>query len=367
VPTAASKLQRWIDLLAALLVRRYPATFDELAADIPAYSGKKKADASLMRMFERDKDELRVFGIPIETVTNDQGETLGYKLSSKDFYLPYLALAEMGRTVSKPKKVDKYGYQALSTLTFEPDELAVLSSAIARVTQLGDPVLRLDAESVGRKLAFDLPLGAIVATDGTTRMPSRTQPSAELFDQLNDALLRRKKVSFTYRGIESGFAKDRSIEPYGLFFLSSHWYLAGSDADSREVRNFRLSRIERLTVNSRRAQTPDYEIPPTFSLREHARSRLPWEIGDGDLVEAIVRFPRRTGASSSAAMLGEQIPGESGLRRFRIRRGDAFARWLLSFGGDAVPIAPPAVVKEFVRQIEVTRSLYDRGNRNRGV
>jgi proteasome accessory factor B len=311
-----------------------------------------------MRMFERDKDELRAFGIPIETVTNDQGETLGYRLSSKDFYLPYLALVEIGRTVSKPRKVDKYGYQALSTLTFDADELNVLSSAISRVSQLGDPALKLDAESVSRKLAFDLPVGAIAATDGATRIPARAQPSPELFDQLNDALLRRKQVAFTYRGIESGSASARSVEPYGLFFLSSHWYLAGRDTESNELRNFRLSRIDRLVVNAKRAQSADYEIPPTFSLREHARSRQPWEIGDGDLVEAIVRFPKRTGASLSAAMLGEQIPGEPGLRRFRIRREDAFARWLLSFGGDAVPIVPPAVVKEFGRQIESTLHLY---------
>ena len=358
MPTPSSKLQRWTDLLAALLIRRFPAPFDELARDVPAYSGKQKADAALMRMFERDKDELRAFGIPIETVTNDQGETVGYRLSSKNFYLPYLALAELGRSVSKPKKVDKYGYQALSTLTFEPDELTALSSAIARVSELGDPALKLDAESVGRKLAFDLPVGAVAASDGTTRIPARAQPSAELFDQLNDALLRRKKASFTYRGIESGSAKERSVELYGLFFLSSHWYLAGRDTDTNELRNFRLSRIERLTVNAKRAQSADYEIPPDFSLRKHARSRQPWELGDGDLVEAIVRFPKRTGASLSAAMLGEQIPGEPGLRRFRIRREDAFARWLLSFGGDAVPLAPPAVVKEFERQVKLTLSLY---------
>jgi proteasome accessory factor B len=361
-PTS-SKLQRWTDLLAALLIRRFPAPFDEIAQDVPAYSGKKKAYSALMRMFERDKDELRAFGIPIETVTNDQGETLGYKLSSRDFYLPYLALAEMGRPASRPKKVDKYGYQALSTLTFEPDELAALSSAVARVSELGDPALKLDAESVGRKLAFDLPVGAVTAADGTTRIPTRAQPSGELFDQINDALLRRKKVSFTYQGIESGSANQRSVEPYGLFFLSSHWYLVGRDIDKNELRNFRLSRVERLSVNSNRAQSADYDIPPDFRLREHARSRQAWELGDGDLVEATVRFARATGASFSAAMLGEQIPGEPSLRRFRIRRQDAFARWLLSFGGDAVPVAPETVIKAYESHIKSTLSLYtENGN-----
>ena len=31
------KLQRWVDLVASLLARNYPATFSQLAADVPAY------------------------------------------------------------------------------------------------------------------------------------------------------------------------------------------------------------------------------------------------------------------------------------------------------------------------------------------
>ena len=358
MPTSPSKLQRWTDLLAALLVRRFPASFDELARDVPAYGGKKKSDASLMRMFERDKDELRAFGIPIETVTNDEGETLGYKLSSKEFYLPYLALAELGRVISKPRKVDKFGYQALSTLTFEPDEVSALSSAIARVRELGDPALTLDAESVRRKLAFDLPGEMLEPSDGTSRILPRSQPAPEVFDQLNDALLRRKRVSFVYHGAAGNSTTERNVEPYGLFFLSSNWYLAARDTEKNDVRNFRLSRIEAVLVNSKRSQSPDYSIPDDFSLREHARSRHAWELGDGDLIEAVVRFPRRTGASFSAARLGESIPGEQGLRRFRIRRQDAFARWLLSFGGDAIPVSPPDLVDEYRRQLNSTLSLY---------
>jgi len=358
VPSSPSKLQRWTDLLAALLIRKFPVPFDELARDVPAYSGKRQSDAARMRMFERDKDELRSFGIPIDTVLNDAGETVGYKLSSKDFYLPYLCLAEGGRKTSKPRKTDKYGYQALSTLTFEPDELAAVASAAARVRDLGDDTLRLDAESATRKLAFDLPVGAVAATDGTDRIPARAQPSAAILDQLNDALLRRKEVTFTYRGIASDSTTERTVHPYGLFFLSSHWYLAGLDTGKDELRNFRLSRIDNLKVNSGRAQSRDFEIPQDFRLREHARSRHAWELGDGDLEEAIVLFRRHTGASHSAAHLGEPVPGAPELRRFRIRRRDAFARWLLSFGGDAVPDSPRDLLTEYARQLEATLEQY---------
>ena len=358
MPGHTSKVQRWTDLLAALLVRKFPASFDELARDVPAYASTKSDGASVMRMFERDKDELRAFGIPIETVLNDQGETLGYRLPSKDFYLPYLAIAEMGRPLSKPRKVDKYGYQALSTLNFEPGELSVISSAIARVRELGDPALKLDGESISRKLAFDLPSQYLEDADGSIRLPPAAGVRPEILEHLNDALLRRKQVTFTYHALHSDQTAERTIEPYGLFFLSSHWYLAGRDAEKDEVRNFRLNRIDALRVNAKRPQSPDYVVPGEFALREHARSRHPWEIGEGDLTEAIVRFPRRTGASVSAANLGEPVPGEPGVRRFRIRRQDAFARWLLSFAGDAVPIAPKELVADYKNALTATSSLY---------
>ena len=211
-----------------------------------------------------------------------------------------------------------------------------------------------------RKLAFDLPVGAVAAGDGTKRLPAKARPSAEVLAELNDALLRRKEITFTYRSIESDTSSERTVQPYGLFFLSSHWYLAGLDTGKNELRNFRLSRIDDLKVNPLRSQSRDYEIPPDFRLREHARSRHPWELGDEDLAEAIVRFARHTGASYSAARLGEHIPGEPELRRFRIRRNDTFARWLLSFGGDALPESPPEVVEEFGTQIDATLDLYGR-------
>ena len=130
------KLQRWTDLIAALLRRNYPATFEELARDVPAYSGESKKKDAVMRMFERDKDELRSFGISIDTVQfdGDEGEASGYRLDRKGFYLPYLALASReGKPGSKPRRVDKYGYRALASLVFEPDELEIIAAAAARV------------------------------------------------------------------------------------------------------------------------------------------------------------------------------------------------------------------------------------------
>jgi proteasome accessory factor B len=364
VPKREPKLQRWTDLLAALLRHRFPATFEELARDVPAYSGSSKKKDAVMRMFERDKDELRSFGIAIETITLDEEETSGYKLDRQTFYLPYLSLsASGGKPPSKPRKVDKFGYRALSTLVVEPDELSIIAAAAARVKALGDPVLTEEADSAMRKLAFDLPLpeapayeGLIVADAMLSRQVS--EPLQDVFEILNDALVRRKRIDFDYRSIGPDQLTRRHVEPYGLFFLSSNWYLAANDLDKGELRNFRVNRISRVTINSSRSQSSDYEIPADFNLREHAQSKKPWELGDGAGEDAIVDFRNPTGAAKAAARLGVAIEGANDRRKFRIRRLDSFARWLLSFGGEAVPVAPESLVSEFNRRVQDAHEIY---------
>jgi predicted DNA-binding transcriptional regulator YafY len=50
---------------------------------------------------------------------------------------------------------------------------------------------------------------------------------------------------------------------------------------------------------------------------------------------------------AAAARLGEADTAHPERRRFRVRRRDAFARWLLSFAGDIVPVYPDEMVEEF--------------------
>jgi hypothetical protein len=41
-----------------------------------------------------------------------------------------------------------------------------------------------------------------------------------------------------------------------------------------------------------------------------------------------------------------------------VRRADSFARWLLAFGGELVPVSPPEIVREYDSLAERTRALY---------
>jgi hypothetical protein len=121
-------------------------------------------------------------------------------------------------------------------------------------------------------------------------------------------------------------------------------------------------------VNPNREQSPDFAIPQDFRLREHARSREAWALGDAEAMTAVVRIGARRGAQGAARDgdaetavargLGAPVEGAPDLRRFDVRRLDAFARWLLSFGGAIQPVEPAELVSAYDELVRRTRALY---------
>lgn len=352
----SAKTQRLVDLLAALLTYRAPRTFDQIVDEVPGYMGKSRETQK--RTFERDKNDLREFGVPLETVGTEGADDSAYRLRTTDFYLPYLMLREESGT-TRPRKVVRYGYNSLKELAFEADELAAVVNAAGVVRAMGDPYLAGCAESAVRKLAFDLPLDAIAASEAEMIHVQGVRADPSQLEALSGALLARKRIGFEYRSMSRDAQEHRVVEPYGLFFLNARWYLAARDVDKDELRNFRVSRISRAAVVNRKWATPDYQLPPGFVLREHARSRQSWELGDGDAFDAVVEFAGDGGATRAGAALGEAVEGAPRLRRFRVRRRDAFARWVLSFAGEAVPVEPPELVEEVRELARATRAMYN--------
>jgi proteasome accessory factor B len=220
------------------------------------------------------------------------------------------------------------------------------------VSTLGHPELAADAAQALRKLQFDLedfatalPAAAVLRVDG------------EVFDVLTDAVALRKRLTFTYHSMERDETAPREVEPYGLVFLTGHWYLIAHDVGVNGMRQFRVSRIRGAKMGAK-PQHPDFEVPPTFDLGAYAASRRAWELGNGDQQEVLVAFRGETGLVSQGTQLGEAVEPDAlapfaevarrhDIRRFGVRRRESFLRWLLSFGGDAWPIAPADTVAEW--------------------
>ena len=356
------KIQRWTDVLVGLLRHRLGATFTELADEVPAYALPKRPTerrkASVKRMFERDKAELLAFGIPIETIGRED-EIEKYRLRPADFYLPYLSILEHSGRSKAPRRVDRDGYHSVQALAFEPDELAALGAALARVQKLGDPLLAAHGRSASRKLAFDLPGIENDGQDDVTVRAERVDPA--VFPVLNEALLGRKHLTFTYHSMSGDSTTARTVEPLGLFFLNSHWYLAARDAGAHIVKNFRISRMQCVTANHARPQSADFTVPDDFDLRDHARSRQAWELGDADGIDAFVEFVVQTGAAAPWMQLGAPVAGRPAQRSYRVRSLDRFVRWLMSLAGAARPVSPPELVEAYRGALNAALRCYEGG------
>ena len=138
-----------------------------------------------------------------------------------------------------------------------PEELAAVTDAAARVRELGEPILAEHSESAMRKLACDLPVDAAGRAD-TRLVPARAKPDPDLLVTLDRALGGRKRETFRYHTMGSDAVSERTVEPFGMFFLNQHWYLAARAPGDETVKNYRLNRIGEAGVNDRAPGTPDY-------------------------------------------------------------------------------------------------------------
>lgn len=188
-----------------LLSTRRHLTVQEIRDTVPGYdSGTEEA---FRRMFERDKDELREQGVPLET-GGELGD--GYRISRLDYELPEIAL--------EPDEAAAVG------LAMRLWEAAPLSGA------MGSALLKLRAAGVD---AAEMP------ADLEVRIETGEPAFAECWRATQEGRLLR----FAYRRAGDGSTEDREVEPWGLVSRRGWWYLVGFDRGRQAERVFRLSRV----------------------------------------------------------------------------------------------------------------------------
>lgn len=201
----AVKVERLVNLTVALLEARRPLTYRELRARTREY---QQADAeSARRQFERDKDDLRSLGVPVETLSIATEEEPGYRIHRASYELPDLQL--------------------------EPDEVAALALAV-RLS--GDDGNRLALA----KLAARAPDPSNLDAAGAPQVSVGVDPIDQV---LADAVVRRIVLRFAYR-TAAGVVGNRTVDPYGVIQRRGAWYLVARDHDRDAQRAFRLDRIE---------------------------------------------------------------------------------------------------------------------------
>ncbi len=208
-----------MNLVIALLSTRTFISAERIRETVYGYSDSA-SDEAFSRMFERDKNELRDLGIPLETGRVSQFDpTEGYRINRDAYALPAVDLT-----------ADEAAAVAVATQLWESPEL---------ITATQGALLKLRAAGV------DVDAGdAGIAITSTAGMPG-IRGSEEVLGILLSAINSGQAVQFPHRPARSEPYTTRTVEPWGVVTDRGRWYLVGHDRDRDATRTFRLSRIAR--------------------------------------------------------------------------------------------------------------------------
>ncbi|WP_418059132.1 helix-turn-helix transcriptional regulator [Pimelobacter simplex] len=314
----APKSERLLNLLIMLLVQRRPIAKERIRELLYPDS---RPDA-FEKMFERDKDELRSLGVPVEVAPIDPffDDEVGYRIPPEAFALPEVELtAEEAQVVGIASRVWQHATMAQAT-----------TDAVRKLTAAGIDV-DLDALEIARPLL-------------TAEEPA--------FETCWIAVCERQAIEFDYQRPGDEDPMRRHVEPWGVVRYGGRWYLVGHDADRGAERVFRLSRV----VGEVRllGQPGAYDVPPDTDVRSIARRMAP-PIPTATAV-LLVREGAGHGLRRSAARVTTGVAGpdeRTGWDRVEVvRPTQGLADEVLSHGPDVVLVEPAAIRADVVARLQ---------------
>ncbi|ASW90323.1 YafY family protein [Mycobacterium marseillense] len=315
---ATSKVERLVNLVIALLSTRGYITAEKVRSSVAGYSESASGEA-FSRMFERDKNELRDLGIPLEVGrVSAMDPTEGYRIN-RDAY----ALAPVDLTPDEAAAV------AVATQLWESPEL---------ITATQGALLKLRAAGV------DVDPDAPVAIASPVGVPG-LRGSEDILGILLSAIDSRQAVQFPHRPSRAEPYATRTVEPWGVVTEKGRWYLVGHDRDRDATRTFRLSRIgpDVTPVGPAGAVT----VPDGIDLRRIVAQTVTDVSATpaGGLARVWVATGRATALRRAGRPAGERRVGERDgtVIELDIRSTDQLARDIAGYGPDALVLEPQSL------------------------
>ena len=312
-----------MNLVIALLSTRTFITADRIRQVVAGYADSP-SDEAFSRMFERDKNELRDLGIPLETGRVSQFDpTEGYRINRDAYALPAVELT-----------ADEAAAVAVATQLWESPEL---------ITATQGALLKLRAAGVD----VDPADGVAIST---ATLPG-VRGNEETLRTVLQAIDNGQAVQFGHRRDRSEPYTTRTVEPWGVVTHRGRWYLIGHDRDRDAPRTFRLSRIadDVTTIGPPGA----VHKPDGVDLRELVRLAVAdWPTGTRARVwvaagratalrrQAVDEAPMTLGGRA-----GEVITVEVGMF-------DRLAREVASYGADAVALEPQSLRDDVIARLK---------------
>lgn len=305
------RTERLINLLFVLMSADRPVPKATIRQALEDYASSQSEEA-FERMFERDKEELRSMGVPIETVegTVGAGGIDGYRVRGDEYALPEVSFT-----------AEELSVLALAAQVWEQASLGPAARSALRKLEASGGSARYDGVGVAARL--------------TTPEPS--------FPAFLAACQARRPVRFDYRKPEDNEPAIRHIQPWGLVSRQGHWYLAGFDKDRSAARIFRLSRV----VGPVLTDGPDgsYEAPDPDAARAELIERTTPEL------TAVLDVA--AGEAVSLRRTGQQISAGSHRDRLQVpyRDDETFAEQLVGYGASVVVVEPAALRLAVIRRL----------------
>ncbi|WP_423924047.1 helix-turn-helix transcriptional regulator [Frigoribacterium sp. 2-23] len=224
--------ERLFSLVLALLATDSGLTKTEVLSTVQGYRQKFRQsgdNAALERQFERDKDDIRELGVPLETIespgASGNNQTLRYRIPRGAYELP-------------------------ADIAFSSEETALVTLA-AMVWREGT----LSGES-RRALLKLRSLGGTAAVPELAYAP-RIRSRDAAFEPLRTALDRSAVVRFDYLKPGEARARERRVAPYALVQHHGRWMVPAIEPESGARKTFLLSRIVgAVTLTSARYERP---------------------------------------------------------------------------------------------------------------
>lgn len=318
--------ERLFSLVLALLSTEAGLTKSEILSTVQGYRQRfvhSGDNANLERQFERDKDDVRELGVPLETIESPEqagnNHNLRYRIARADYELP-------------------------DDISFSAEESTLLGLA-AMVWREGS----LSEES--RRAMVKLRSLGIATAEPVLSYAPQLRVREQSFEPLRSALDKRVVVSFDYLKPGEQSSTQRTVAPLALVQHQGRWHLYAKDPATDRFRTFLLRRI----VSQVRPSKKTFDEPTIdAATRALAEIEAVWTSNIAVIrvepgTDAATRLSKRRGASTTPSTDLE----------LHFTDLNIFADELASFGPEVVVVSPPKLRAAVIERL--TRTAAEHG------
>jgi proteasome accessory factor B len=302
--------ERLFSLVLALLATETGLTKNEILSTVQGYRQRYSArgeNANLERQFERDKDDIRELGVPLETVDSP---------------------GQSGNNQNLRYRIPRGAYELPSDITFSAEETTLLGLA-SMVWREGS----LSAES--RRAIVKLRSLGITSDEPVLGYAPRLRVRDATFEPLRAALEKHAIVRFAYLKPGQTDAVIRTVAPLALVQYQGRWHLYSQEPDTGVNKTFLLRRIVTQITTTGKTFTPPDGDQSAKALRE---IEAVWSANTVEITvvpdsDAATRLHKRRGTEVSA----------SGTLVLHYADANIVADELAGYGPEVIVVSPPAI------------------------